>query len=104
MAHLWCKKLVLVTQLLLNIWTSDPCDGFECDDGYECKVFEDEAYCDPNCDLNPCEEGEECEILDVLCAKAPCPGILNCAPAGRLMFTLWDTGFINMHPQFPCKR
>ena len=63
---------------------TDPCTGFECPTGSQCKVYEptDEPFCEPSCDLDNggCSDGEMCSLVNVTCVRAPCPPAVQCTP------------------------
>ena len=63
----------------------DPCNGFECPTGFQCKVFKPtgEAFCDPSCDLDNggCADDETCSLENVTCVRTPCPPVVKCSSA-----------------------
>ena len=67
--------------MLLYAVLPNPCETRECPRGHRCLVYQpgNEAYCQPDCvNLNPCQPDELCVVEEVLCVRAPCPGLLVC--------------------------
>ena len=67
----------------------DPCADHECPRGSTCKVYEptNEAYCDPSCELDNggCEFSQTCELETVQCVRAPCPLVVVCKDARKIL-------------------
>ena len=60
----------------------DPCLSKECPIGSSCKIYQvtGEAYCEQSCELESggCQSHQKCELVNVTCARAPCPPVVNC--------------------------